>query len=144
MGSIDVFNIRSYQSGDLVPLAELWYEAWHAERPGSRHVYPIERWRELFGEKFVTGCTIWVATYDGRPVGYVALRLEGCHVDHIVVSSNYQRRGVGSLLIDQCKRSCPNGLGVFVARNHETARAFYTKNGLLETATVHQWRPPAR
>ena len=136
-------TVRPYQPGDLIPLADLWYQAWHEQHSPARHIYPIHKWRERFQTCFAATMTIWVATIDAVPVGYVVIDPAQCRIDHTIVDPRHRRKGIGSLLIEQCKRICPNGLTVTIAQHLAPARAFYKSNDLLETATVHHWRPNA-
>jgi GNAT superfamily N-acetyltransferase len=133
--------VRPYQPVDLIPICDLWYRAWHEEHPGTQHIYPIEKWRERFQAVFAATMTIWVATIDAIPVGYVVIVPAQCRIDHIIVEPTHRRKGIGSRLIEQCKRTCPNGLTVTIAPHLAPARAFYESNDLLQTATILQWRP---
>lgn len=135
--------VRPYQPGDLIAICDLWYQAWHEQNPGKQHAYPIQKWRERFQAAFAATMTIWVATIDAIPVGYLVVDPAQCRIDHTIVDARHRRKGIGSRLIEQCKRTCPNGLTVTIAQHLAPARAFYESNDLLESATIHQWRPTA-
>ena len=84
--------------------------------------------------------TVYVACFpDGTVVGFVSLFGLDKHleINLIAVSSDYQRQGVGTLLvnasIDECKRRGLNTLKVKTQGSNQPSRFLYEKMGFKHT-----------
>jgi GNAT superfamily N-acetyltransferase len=74
----------------------------------------------------------WVAEADGAVAGFGALT--PAMLEHLYVHPDRQRRGIGTLLLEQAKRRRPEGLRLWLFQQNEGARRFYERHGfrLLE------------
>jgi putative acetyltransferase len=73
-------------------------------------------------------CEVWIARFAQRidPAGFIAFRAGW--VDHLYVSPNDQRRGVGSALLRLAQTS-NDALSLWTFRRNAVARAFYGAHG---------------
>ncbi len=55
-------------------------------------------------------------------------------LDHLYVHVDCQRRGIGSLLLDQAKAESPGHLELFTFQQNHSAQAFYGSKGFREIA----------
>ncbi len=69
----------------------------------------------------------WVARHAGQIVGYMFLHAQ--YLDHLYVRSRWQRRGIGSLLLDKAKALSPRRLELSAFQRNTAARAFYEAQG---------------
>ena len=71
---------------------------------------------------------VHVAESDGVLVGFLALR--GDVLEHLYIHPDYQRRGVGSVLLEHAKRLRAGGFTLWVFQRNTAARNFYEKREL--------------
>lgn len=110
--------------------------------------------RAFFGRVLDDGHEIWVAEVDGRVAGFAAMH-EG-FLDHLYISPEHQRRGIGDALFARAKESMPGGFRWYVFQENRGARRFYEARGgaVVELRdrggeeqlpdALYQWRPPGR
>ena len=87
----------------------------------------VERW--YFG-KFAEWSWTLAAFEADVMAGFIALRDR--HIDQLYVDPAHQRRGIGSLLLDQAIKSVPGRITLDVFEKNLGARAFYEKHGFSE------------
>lgn len=114
-----------------------------------------EKFREMYGiwvdNSFSgdMGDKVFVKRVGSEIAGFVTLALHGNSgsIGLIAVDENYARRGIGSALMNCCRRvSADNGLAslkVATQKANIEACAFYEKNGFVVSKTTyiyHLWR----
>ena len=72
-------------------------------------------------------CRTWVAVRDTEILGYAAL--EGDVLEHLYLSPDVRRQGIGTLLLDEVRRHSPDGVSLHVFEQNTDARAFYERHG---------------
>ena len=73
---------------------------------------------------------VHVAERGGIVVGFAAI--EGGRLEHLYVRPDQQGTGVGSRLLDEAKRSRPDGLDLWTFQRNAAARRFYEARGFVE------------
>ena len=129
-------TIRPYAPDDMIAAVGLWYRAWHESRPGERHVFPIEEWRERWLRWVVPSAAIQVAVVDGGVVGYVAVVPGAPWQSHVIVTPEYRRRGIGRQLVDAAEVAGAGELVFDVFEVDADARSFYAGCGFEPGETV--------
>jgi ribosomal protein S18 acetylase RimI-like enzyme len=108
---------------------------WRASKRDAYPFLPLEQGYTLeddtafFRDHIAPHCRIEVAEVAGRIVGYLALR--GCYVDRLYVHPDYQRAGVGTLLLGRARALSPERLELHTHTENFLARAFYEKHGFV-------------
>lgn len=92
--------------------------------PQRRGHDEVTRWIEAV---VLRDCRTWVAVCDTRVVGYAAV--EGDVLEHLYLSPDVLRRGIGTRLLDEARRHSPEGLSLHVFQQNVDARAFYERHG---------------
>lgn len=73
----------------------------------------------------------WVAKHNGRIAAFLAMSPGWpCWIDHLYVHPSAQNGGLGTALLNQAKRSAPDGLQLWTFRQNRGAQRFYERNGL--------------
>jgi ribosomal protein S18 acetylase RimI-like enzyme len=91
-----------------------------------------EEHRRFITETVPVDHEIWVAEEDGRVVGLAAVG--ETTLGHIYVHPDYQRRGLGSQLLEQVKALQPEGFTLWTFPDNEVACRFYERHGLTVSA----------
>jgi ribosomal protein S18 acetylase RimI-like enzyme len=73
-----------------------------------------------------------VATRTEQLVG--VLVLEAPWIRHFAVFPDYQRQGIGSVLLRRARELSPRELRLFTFQRNDKARAFYEKHGFTAVA----------
>ncbi len=125
-------TIRRGVVEDAAAAADVYLASRHAAAgriPRGRYTdHEVRAW---FASTVLVEHEVWVAELDGRIVGIAALR--GDSLDQLYVHPAAQRRGIGSRLVAQVKRS-RGRLRVFTFEANEPARDFYEKHGFRSIA----------
>jgi GNAT superfamily N-acetyltransferase len=79
----------------------------------------------------IAECEVLVVRREGRPIAFIALRGDDL-VEHLYVSPEAQRTGIGSALLHAAKSRCPGGLRLMTFQRNYGARAFYARHGFIE------------
>jgi N-acetylglutamate synthase len=124
--------MREFEVGDYEAAVQLWKEAKGveiAEGDGKEDVARfLERNAGLSRVAIAQGRVVAVALcgHDGR---------RG-HIYHLAVEKDYQRRGLGKLLVDEClsalRRAGIQRAIILVASDNECARSFWRRAGWEE------------
>jgi putative acetyltransferase len=130
------FKIRPYSPDDLISAVALWYRAWHESHPGERHAFEIEEWRTRWQQGIEPQGSVHVAHVEGKLSGYVAVIATAPWNSHVVVTPEYRRRGIGTLLINTAKAASPAGLTFDIFTVDTAARNFYTGCGFSPGETI--------
>jgi putative acetyltransferase len=115
-------------------------------------IHTVEEHRRFITEVVPRDHEIWVAEEDGRVVGIAALGT--ATLGHLYVHPVYQRRGVGSALLQKTKELRPRGFTLWTFPANVAACRFYEHHGLLATRfgdgsgneeglpdVQYEWRP---
>jgi len=145
--------IREYRDEDFEAVTRLWRTARELAFPdfqrGKGHTF--EEDCEYFKDVILQNNDLWVAEADGRVAGFLAIA--GDFVDQLFVVPDFQRRGIGKLLLDHAKRLSPEHLFLYTFQVNINGRAFYEKNGFVavrfgvspapesEPDVEYHWRP---
>ncbi len=117
---------------------DLWYRTWHATFPDLRHAEPIEEWRSRFETVIAVEERVYVAEIDGRLAGFLAVADRGGgqgYLHEIFVAPEFQRRGLGSILMAKAKELAPAGLRLRTLQRNTQASAFYARHGFIAGST---------
>lgn len=152
--------IRRFQDSDLDAIVEFSLRAWEPVHESLREVLgePIfsrlhqPDWRAVQAEAVRSSCMsderdVFVAVADGHPVGFAAVALDAFHqgmgvVDIIAVDPAYQRRGIGTELMNRSAahmRDCGMDIaavGTGGDPGHAPARAMYETSGYTALPSV--------
>jgi ribosomal protein S18 acetylase RimI-like enzyme len=123
---MDVRPMAVHETDDVI---RVWHEtcaATYVFLPGERERTLEDRAR-YFRDRILPAAELWVAVREGRIVGFSALRAG--YLDRLYVLPGEQRVGVGSALLAQARRSCPQGLRLHTHQANHGARAFYERAG---------------
>ena len=147
--------IRKSRAGESAAMLAIINDAAQA----YKGVIPADRWHEpympadeLEGE-IAAGVVFWVAEEDGRLLGVMGIQDKGevALVRHAYVSSNTQRKGVGTRLLHhvQALTTKPVLIGTWAAASW--AIDFYRRNGFTVVGEAEKnrllrkyWSIPAR
>jgi len=128
-------TIRPYRADDLDATVDLWYRTWHAAFPDLRHAEPIEEWRRRFETTIAVEERVYVVEVgDGRIAGFLSVADRGGgqgHLHEIFVAPEFQRQGIGSLLMAKAKGLAPAGLRLKTLQRNTQAATFYERHGFV-------------
>lgn len=122
----DSVTIRRAAAGDIEAVARLFRAVRHAHLPYLPDLHTPEEDLWFFRNRVFVACEVWIA---GAPDGFIAFR-EGW-VDHLYIGTAHQRRGLGSALLAQAKRTHAQ-LRLWAFQKNATAIHFYLARGFRE------------
>lgn len=128
--------LRPGLAADAPALARIHHAARQQALPGL-----IEPWSEAevarwLADVLIARHQVRVAVAAGAgdlPLGYLGFDAGEGQVLHLYIAPDWQRRGLGSRLIEQAKAASPCGLSLFVFRRNHGARRFYERHGFRAT-----------
>ncbi len=126
-----MISIRSYQSGDIDALIDIWYEAWHGVDTRIVHPQPKKAWRERWQNEIANTNEVIVAVWYETIVGFAALDVSRCELSQIFVLPSHQGMRVGTLMINWAKNRCPDRIQLSMLKQNAAAQRFYTKHGFI-------------
>jgi GNAT superfamily N-acetyltransferase len=133
-------RVRPMRAPELADTVRLWCRSkaeaysWMA----IEKTYTFEDNRRYFRDEVVARHAVWLAEVDGEAVGLMALDDSGL-IDQLFVDPEWQRRRIGSVLLEHARGLCPAGLRLFTFQENQRARRFYEKHGF---AAVRFGRSP--
>lgn len=140
------------RSNDAAELAEIHVAARRAAMPYLHLAHTDDETRDWFGRSVGDRpAAWWVARIEHQIVGYMLLI--GENLDHLYVRPDWQRRGVGSSLLNKAKTLSPSRLELWTFQRNTNARAFYETQGFRDVACTdgrneenepdvkYEWRP---
>ena len=139
--------IRPYlKRDDADAISRIYWESWRFAYAGLLpqeylDSIPQNRWTG-----YIRDCPqrVLLAMESGRPVGVItygparnAEFLGYCELVSLYLLPEFTRRGIGSALMDRAKKDCAEegfrGMLLYVLEGNRSARAFYEKQGFLDT-----------
>ena len=136
MGGDPSLRLAEFDHARLEELVLMWRASMSAglsmEDPHS-----VEEHKRYFMTEVLPRTTVRLALLSGRLVGFVAATPESVAQLHVRVG--YQRRGIGTRLLDWAKDHSSGSLWLYTFARNRGARAFYERNGFL--ATVQGFEP---
>lgn len=126
--------IRRYKDSDIPEISKIYYKTVHEVnskdytqeqiKAWAPEVYPDRFWEERFKH-----FDVYVAEQDGEVLGFVELEETG-HIDCFYVRHDWQRRGVGTKLLDRVeKRAEELDISRLYADVSVTAKPFFENRG---------------
>jgi GNAT superfamily N-acetyltransferase len=126
--------IRAFIEGDFDELVARWHEtnlaSYRYNEVQQRHT--LTDARNFFQTRLLAACDVLVATRADRLLGMLAL--EAPWIRHFAVFPEYQRQGVGSVLLGRARELSPRELRLFTFQRNGKGRAFYEKHGFTAVA----------
>ena len=115
---------------DINLLADLWVESWQAIFP----TIDFAARRDWFCKLVVSleadgGSTICACDGANALAGFILLHAARGYIEQLAVPPNLFGRRVATLLIDEAKRLCPDGLDLDVNEDNLRALRLYEKAG---------------
>jgi putative acetyltransferase len=127
--------IRPAVIADEHTLALIWRFAWASANPDAPYIEPLAHWLSRVRAEFWTSCQTSVAVFDSQSVAFYVLRSEPRVLEQLFVLPSFQSSGVGSLLLNHIKHTCPKGFSLYVSASNVRAQRFYARHGLHPGAT---------
>ncbi|NLI91207.1 MAG: GNAT family N-acetyltransferase [Peptococcaceae bacterium] len=121
------FFIRRYRETDQEEVLKVWLR----ESLKSHSFIPAEFWKgylDTLRNQYLPEWNTFVAEQDGQIIGFISL--VGNYVGALFVSTEFQRQGIGSALLDFAYKTF-GSLFVDVYKENIQALAFYKKIGFL-------------
>ena len=124
--------------------------------PGLPELHTPDDDRRFLREVVLPEQEVWVAIADDVVAGFTALGTrEGVEfMEHLYVTPEHQRRGIGTALMERAKERRPAGFRLWVFQRNTGARAFYEQHGFRvveltdgsgneekEPDVLYQWAP---
>ena len=125
------FIIRDYREADFDAVTILWRVAREKLLPEGQtdtgHTFYEDQ--DYFRYQILRKNRVWVVEIADRPVAFLAMEKE--FIDQLYVNPEYQRRGIGEVLLNFARRQSPAHLWLYTLQANENARAFYEKHGFI-------------
>lgn len=124
-------EIRRLNPKDLTAAVDVWVRARRDAQPWleQRLGYTDEQYLAFFREVVCVEQPVWVAAEGATVLGLLAIR--NGEIDQLYVAPEFQRRGIGTALLEKARELSPEGLGLFTHRRNEKARRFYEARGFV-------------
>ena len=151
-----MISIREYRLDDFDAVTHLWRVAREQAFPEFQREkgHTFEEDCAYFRDVILHNNDVWIAEIDGRVAGFMAIA--GDFVDQLYIHPDFQRRGLGKMLLDYAKQLSPEHVWLFTLQINTNGRAFYEKNGFVavrfgvspapesEPDVEYHWRPEQR
>jgi ribosomal protein S18 acetylase RimI-like enzyme len=118
--------VRRAKMEDLPDIAKIHRIAFFAAMPQMPVLHTPEEDLNFYSTGVFTSAEIWLAELSGAVLGFIAFRPGW--VDHLYIQPGAQRRGVGSRLLAQARKSSDTQR-LWTFQCNPAARAFYEKHG---------------
>lgn len=122
-------TIRAYRASDKPSLSSIWYRASLQAHSflGERR---LQDQRQLIEDVYLEKAETWVATIEGRPVGFIGLL--DSFIGGLFVDPDVQGCGTGQVLIRHALK-LKGDLSLEVYSDNERACRFYSRLGFKIT-----------
>ena len=122
-------EVRRLEREQFAAAVDVWVRArwdaqpWLEERMGYTDEQNLAFFRDVICVEF----QVWIAAEGATVLGLIALKNN--EIDRLYVAPEFQRRGIGSALLDKARELSPEWLGLFTHQRNEKARRFYEARG---------------
>ncbi|MEU8504532.1 GNAT family N-acetyltransferase [Streptomyces brevispora] len=125
-------RLRHACADDAGPLTRLFLASRAAAMPYLPRVHSDEATLGWMTHVVLPDTEVWVAELgaergEAELVGFVSL--DGEELEHLYLSPDAQRRGIGTRLLAKAKERSPEELALHAFRRNAGARAFYERHG---------------
>lgn len=130
-------TVRDAIPADAAALAAIFVRSRAAATPGLREPYPEPAVAHWLAGVLMRQHRVRVATGGADPVGYVGHGRDpgrGAMVFHLYLDPAWQRRGIGSSLLDEAIAAHGAPLSLFCFARNAGGRAFYETHGFRAAA----------
>jgi ribosomal protein S18 acetylase RimI-like enzyme len=145
--------IRAYTSDDFDAVTRLWRAAREQAFPDFQRAkgHTFEEDCNYFRDVILQNNDVWVMEVDNQVAGFLAIA--GDFVDQLYIHPDFQRNGIGKILLDHARRLSPEHVWLYTLQINTNGRAFYEKNGFVavrfgvspapesEPDVEYHWRP---
>ena len=128
---MSAFRLRPYRASDEDATIALWLATWQRAYPAIDFAARVGWWRERWRHDLVPVAKIIVAEQSGSLTGFVTIDATG-YLDQLVVSPDQWGSALGTALLDEAKRSAPDGISLLVNDDNIRAIRFYRRNGFID------------
>jgi putative acetyltransferase len=146
------FRLRPYVAADEAAAIELWRRTWQLAYPELDFSARVDWWRERWRNELVPSAAIAVAERDGDMLGFVTVDPRNGYLDQLVVAPEAWGSPLAGALVNEAKRTAPEGIDLLVNQDNFRAVRFYQKHGFViagadvnprSGAPLHKmrWRP---
>ncbi len=125
------FFIRDYRPDDFDAVTILWRVAREISLPAFQHTkgHFFYEDQHYFRSHILEENKVWIVEAEAHPAAFMAMQNE--FIDHLYVHPDYQRRGIGELLLNHARGLFPDHVWLYTLQINLNARAFYEKNGFV-------------
>ena len=127
-------TIRAFVEDDFDDLVSSWHEtnlvSYRYVAEQQKHT--LADAQRFFRNHVLPACQVLVATRAEQRLGMLAL--EAPWIRQFAVFPEYQRRGIGTALLQKAHEQSPVELRLFTFQRNAKARAFYEKHGFAAVA----------
>jgi ribosomal protein S18 acetylase RimI-like enzyme len=128
-------HIGEFRREYVEELVRMWRESFEFG-VGVVDPHPIREQEQALLTEVVPNNTVRVAFLEGRMVGFIAASTES--ISQLYVRKGYDRRGIGSLLLQWAKEQSAGSLWLYTFERNAGARAFYEHHGFRIVARGHE------
>ena len=127
-------TIRAFVEGDFDELVAKWHETNLASYAYNavQQSHTLADARNFFRTKVLPACKVQVAARADQLVG--VLVLDAPWIRQFAVFPEWQRQGIGSVLLQRARELSPCELRLFTFQRNDKGRAFYEKHAFSAVA----------
>ena len=122
-------SIRRIQPHAHASATRVWQSSWESAGVGHPNDLSYAALLKKFREELATSWDLYVADHEGKIIGLLALKPSQNQIDQLFIAPEYQRRGIGKLLLNFAKNRLPNEIWLRTAEQNKRAIAFYALAG---------------
>jgi putative acetyltransferase len=124
------YRLRPYRADDEDAAIALWQRTWQQAYPTIDFAARVAWWRARWRDELVPNAAIVVAEQADEIIGFVTIDATG-YLDQLVVAPEHWGAALGDALVDEAKRTAPDGVTLLVNKDNARAISFYERNGFV-------------
>jgi putative acetyltransferase len=124
------YRLRPYRADDEDAAIALWQRTWQQAYPSIDFAARVAWWRARWRDELVPNAAIVVAEQADEIIGFVTIDATG-YLDQLVVAPEHWGAALGDALVDEAKRTAPDGVTLLVNKDNARAISFYERNGFV-------------